>query len=258
MTLLKYFSILVVGLIIGWSFAKRQSPEIVLPVVQTPLQSLPTPTAISSVQVQKPQASTLAQKPVQAEHSNLDALVKNFWSELNNNELPKAKALVDEIGQISKDSKEYNEAITRFLIRSGDSESAVPALNHCLELYPKSKSCLTDLSSIEMQVGTRDEQLKAAQNCLAIFPESPHCLNDLAIGRMHEGHFPKAVSIYEELMKSNGSYGFRFNIEMLHAQLGYALEGAGRISEAAEQFDTACRSHWQGACAKLEDLRQKF
>ena len=140
------------------------------------------------------------------------AINDEFWKEFNEDNFEAARAAVERMGQISKAGKEFIEGSTRILMRTGVYENAKPALKHCLQLYPTSKSCRVVLVDAELSAGTRTEQMDAAHNCLKVSPANPHCLNDLAIIRMHEGKFSDAVTIYQKLIETNGSYGMRFNL----------------------------------------------
>lgn len=202
-------------------------------------------------------ASLNSPQPTESATKKIEKLQEDFEKEIGNGELTKARILIEDIGQISKSSKEYHEGLSRLLIRSRDYEAAKVALKECLKQYPKSKSCLSDLSTTEGFVGTRDEQARAAEHCLSIAPNYPPCLNDLAITRMNQNRFAEAVKIYEYMIRTNGDMGFRFEIEMLYSQIGYALKGAGRFAEARENFDRACQAQWPGACDMVEELSPK-
>ncbi|MGE0633379.1 MAG: tetratricopeptide repeat protein [Pseudobdellovibrionaceae bacterium] len=264
MKILTHALTLFLGLALGWvlfhSSPDENNTKSVFLSEESKTGSQKDLAAIES-QGKRPTRSTLShfQTPKELEtpekKATRSSLTEDFWSAFHNDDFDKARALIE---QVSKSSKEYHEWKTRILVRTREYQEAKVALKECLKVYPKSRSCLTDLSAVEGSAGTRDEQLAATQNCLAQYPDYPMCLNDLAIIRMHEGKFAEAVTIYEQLLRTNGSFGFRFNLDMLYSQLGFALEGAGRIQEALQSFDKACRENFPGACLKFEELNKKM
>ena len=76
--------------------------------------------------------------------------------------------------------------------------------------------------------------------------------------KMNQGRHAEAVSIYERLLRENGSYGVRYDEWLLDWQLGLALEGAGQASEALNHFEKACRSQHVDSCTKAEELRARL
>jgi tetratricopeptide (TPR) repeat protein len=185
-------------------------------------------------------------------------LQEEFWEEFNRGESTRAREKVEQMGRLAPTSVEYQESLTRWLVRNRDYQEARTALQTCLQLFPKSQSCLLDRADVELSIGDTDSQLHAIQRCLEVWPNHPLCLNDLAIANMHRGQYEAAVEIYQRLPSLNGRYGIRIGQELLQSQLGYALEGSGRIREAWEEFDRACRSNFSDSCSKADDLKAKL
>lgn len=183
---------------------------------------------------------------------------EDFQSALNNNDFEAARDALQEMEKQGARSRDVLESTGRLLTQERKWDEAKAALKECVTAYPKSHECWIDLPSVELHIGTKEEQSKAVGSCLAIFPNDPQCRNMSAIVSMNHGRHSEAVSIYQKLIQDNGSYGVRFDEPMLHWQLGIALEGAGRLKEASESFDRACRGNFPGACARYEETLGKI
>lgn len=182
-------------------------------------------------------------------------LQDKFAQIFNEQKFSEAAALLDQMEQKWPKSFQYLEGRSRLLVRTRGWERAKQLLKQCRSLFPQSKSCLIDLASTELQIGSINEQQLAILDCTSQFPIDPQCRNMLAILRMNQGKYSEAVSIYQQMIKDNGSYGFRFDEGMLNWQLGLALEGAGQNDEAEIYFQKACQSNWPGSCEKLHFSR---
>lgn len=169
-----------------------------------------------------------------------------------------ASAALREMAREPNNSVDVLEGRGRLFVRQRKWNDAKEALQQCLESYPKSQSCLVDMASTELQVGSKDEQSKAVYACLLVTPNDLQCRNMAAIVKMSQGKYGEAVQIYERLIQDNGSYGVRFDEAMLNWQLGLALEGAGKLKDASENFYKACRKNFPDACKKYEDIRSKL
>jgi len=169
----------------------------------------------------------------------------------NQDKFSEAALILDQIEKKWPNSSQYLEGRSRLLVRTREWEKAKDVLKECLSSFPQSKSCLVDLASTEMQIGSKEEQEAAIADCTAKMPNELQCKNMLAILKMNQGKYNEAVLIYQQLIRENGSYGIRFPEAMLNWQLGIALEGAGRVAEAQTYFHRACQENWPGACEKI-------
>lgn len=204
----------------------------------------------------KSQTSHLAEKS--SGHSDIHTQREEFENFMNQDELDGAASALRRMEATSSYSQQFLESKSRLLVRQRDWEDAKVALKKCLEAYPSSKACLVDLSSTELQIGSKEEQEKAISSCLAQSPNDPQCRNMLAILKMNQGKYGDAVSVYRQLIKDNGSFGVRFDDGMLNWQLAISLEGAGNLPEAVTYFDKACRNNFRSACKKYEEVRAKL
>lgn len=184
--------------------------------------------------------------------------VEEFESYINQDDLDGGASVLQRMEAASKHSKQFLESKSRLLVRQRDWEEAKIVLKQCLEAYPRSKACLVDLSSTELQIGSKEDQEKAISACLSQAPKDPQCRNMLAILKMNQGKFGDAVSVYRQLISDNGSYGIRFDEGMLNWQLALALEGAGNLPDALSYFDKACRNNFEASCKKYEEVRAKL
>lgn len=251
---LSYIGVLAVGVCIGYFLKPQLAPQIEL----VPVEKL-----AESQQKTSPNLNEILEKaePVPSPGKDVTeqnfSLKEEFETSMNAEDFDKASATLRRMEVQSPQSKDFLDSQSRFLVRTRKWEEAKVALKECLTYFPKSTSCLIDMLSTELQIGTKEEQSNAAAACVLEMPKDPQCLNMLAITKMNQGKYSEAVVIYQQLKNQNGSYGFRFSVSMLDWQLGLALEGAGRRQEAADSFYLACKKDYAQACEKYEELRQK-
>jgi tetratricopeptide (TPR) repeat protein len=199
--------------------------------------------------------SQLETKPVSKKE--LIAFKEDFERFFHSDQYEKALAVLDELEKVARHSKEFLESKTRYLVRTREWENAKELLKECLDLFPNSKTCLDDMSSTEFETGSKEDQFRALTNCLQHYPNYPNCLNSMAVWYMHNGNPQEAIKIYQRLITHNGGYGFTFDEGFLFGQMSWALERAGKIREAAEYAEKACRLNEQAHCRRREDLRSR-
>jgi tetratricopeptide (TPR) repeat protein len=188
----------------------------------------------------------------------INSLKEEFDNLLGHDDLDGASSILARMETNFSQSLEYLESKSRLLVRQRNWEEAKAVLEQCVSSYPASKTCLIDLSSTVLSIGSKEEQDKAITSCLNLSPNDLECRNMQAILRMNQGKYVDAVAIYRQLLKDNGSFGVRFEDSMLNWQLGIALEGAGDLREAMSYFEKACRSNYPSSCKKSEDLRTQL
>lgn len=257
-----YLLVLFLGVGIGYSIAPKSS------TVNSPDNHLSPDLAKSNSkrpELQNQKQASLQGSTNQPHADNLvtpskyELAAKDRFDEaMVQNDFDKAWAAVREMELKSNTSEEFLENSSRLLVRTRKWDDAKKSLQQCLSSFPGNRSCLIDMASTELQVGSKEEMTAAVESCLNRFPNEPQCHNMSAIAKMNSGNFAEAVTIYENLLKNNGSFGIRYPAAMLHSQLGFALEGAGRKREAAEQFYRACREDDSPSCDKYEQLRRKI
>ncbi|NJM09673.1 MAG: tetratricopeptide repeat protein [Bdellovibrionaceae bacterium] len=184
----------------------------------------------------------------------MTAFREDFENQMNQGNFSGANAVLLDMQKADSKSQIFLESQGRYLVRRRDYTLAREALKQCLTAFPKSKSCLVDLASTELQIGTKEEQAEAIRQCLSVVPNDPQCRNMSGINLINSGNYNEAIKVYEELLKDNGNYGFRFDNGMLNWQMALALDGVGRSDEALEHFEQSCRQSFSEACKKLEEL----
>lgn len=165
-----------------------------------------------------------------------------------------AAVFLDQMQKQWPQSLQYLEARSRLLSRTRDWEKAKEVLKECVSLYPSSKSCLLDLASAELQIGSKEEQEVAITACNARLQNNPECQNMLGHLRINQGRFAEAADIFRQLIKNNGSFGIRFDEGMLYGQLAIAVENGGKHSEALKYYQKACQLNWENSCERLQNL----
>jgi predicted Zn-dependent protease len=165
-----------------------------------------------------------------------------------------AEVSIHELEKLGEREKAL-EAFSHLLLRENKVQFAKSTANNCLKEFPSNKGCLIVLANAELQVGSKEDQLNAVKTCLKIYPKDPQCQNILGLVRMNQGSYEDAISIFEEVSKSNGSYGVRFDESVLAWQFATAQEMAGKIQDAIYSYERACQFRNVEACQKAEELR---
>jgi len=199
-------------------------------------------------------AEALASSSPETSAPDLLVMKEDFENQMNQGSMRQAILIVQEMEKADSQAQIFLESQSRLLMRQREFDQAKVALKKCVANYPQSKSCLVDLASAELQVGSKEEQAAAIRQCLDVAPSDPQCRNMSALNFMNFGDYNAAIQIYQDLLRDNGSYGFRFMNGMLDWQLALALEGVGRQDDALEHFEKACQQNYADACNKLEDL----
>ncbi len=273
MKIVKYFLILIIGVGIGFSFNRKKTVEnenVLESEVATATTESPIVVSHETVvDIQNKKDADLKSpnskqsEPVvqKVENKSIFQMSEEFDQRMNEDNLEKAQSVLVSMEKKEPRSRYFQEANGRYLVRTREFEMAKSALQECLKLYSKSKSCLIDMASVEAQIGTKEEKEKSARVCLSAVPGDPQCGNLLGMAKMNQGHYNEAITIYEQLLKSNGDGNFRFAESLLESQLAYALEGANRYDEALRHFEKICLRHpddFADACRQAETLRLKL
>lgn len=186
-------------------------------------------------------------------------LRREFLSANSSQDTRAETELLDQMEKIDSKSREFLESKTRFMVESRELDRAMPYSNECVRLFPDSMTCLVDRADALITKGTKEEEQAALDACLKVDPRSMPCRNMLAILRMNQNSFADAVVIYEGLIRDNGDFGFRFPQWLLDSQLGFALEGAGRLNDALRAFEKSCASGQNdSACQAARSLRERL
>lgn len=253
MKTLRYFIVLIVGFAFGRIYQSKENYKITPSTLsaQETKAKLLLDTTPSSEKTTDQKITVQATSSQEQQPDDVVSMKERFEQIYFKKNLSEAAILLDQMQQKWPQSSQYLEARSRLLVRTRDWEKAKEVLKECVNLYPNSKSCLLDLASTELQIGSKEEQQGVIMNCNAKLPQNPECQNMLGLLRINQGRFLEAAAIYKQLIENNGSYGIRFNDGMLHSQLAIALDGAGRHDEAKIYFQKACQRNWANACERL-------
>ncbi len=194
---------------------------------------------------------------------------KKAFALLENNRLPEACALLDQLSRVARLDADiwcalgvvhgrlgghaaaadccrraaqlaprdaqahYNLAVA--LRDAGQSNAAVDAFRATLALEPAHRTAVSSLGHLLLTLGRVDDAVLAYQNAVVHHPRDPRLLSDLATAQQFQGQFEAAVSSYRRAVQ------LAPDLVQLYDNLACALCLQGRIQEALDCYAEALR-----------------
>lgn len=119
------------------------------------------------------------------------------------------------------------------LLRNERTDAARAETQRLLRLHPRQAALHNLLGVILVRLGDREAAVEALQNAIGVDPHFDDALYNLASVLAELGHYARALACYEELIKRG-----RASPELYNG-LGLALRGARRFDDAAAAFQRA-------------------
>ena len=179
MKILSYLIVLIVGVALGMFYQSKQDGKTITQagVVQDSKTSINV--AANSEKAMNPPMALSGKSSSEKKADDPVSMKEQFDEIYTKQKFSEAAVLLDQMQKQWPQSSQYLEARSRLLVRTRDWEKAKEVLKECVSLYPSSKSCLLDLASAELQIGSKEEQQTAIMNCNARLQNNPECQNML-------------------------------------------------------------------------------
>ena len=129
--------------------------------------------------------------------------------------------------------------------RRGKLEQAAAIYENILAERPQEARAQYKLGTVHLQQGNFEAAISAFRQTISIAPDFPWAYSDLVKTFLRSGKWDEAISTCYAILNLVEEYPW------VYGHLGNALRQKGRLTEAAENFQQACKHHgWDECVAK--------
>ncbi len=150
------------------------------------------------------------------------------------------------------------EELARVLVDSHRAAEALPIVDRLLRRNPNEVSLLLLAGHAAMQAGKPGKAIEVLSRARKLSGDAAEALFLLANAYRLNGQFPRAISVFEELLRRDPSgYGAYNGMALCYDSLGQT-DSAIRYFRRAEETSAASAPHWSAGSENLAELLLKL